>query len=205
MNELKQVDKSHYDFQPYMSKARWSSVWHQLDEVIGVRPESVLEIGPGPGVFKQMAKLFGIQIETLDIDPELKPDHIGSATALPFPDKSYDVVCSFQVLEHLPYDVAIQAFKQMARVCRRHVVISLPDAKPIWPYKFYIPKLGEINFQLPRPFSREKAHEFDGEHYWEINKKGYPLSRVLKDLGGVRSLTKTYRVLENPYHRFLVF
>jgi len=48
---------------------------------------------------------------------------------------------------------------------------------------------------------------FNGEHHWEINKAGYALSKVVKDLenvGGV-SVSKTYRVDENPYHRFFVF
>ncbi len=205
MNAMKQVDKKHYEFQRYISKARWSSVWHQLDEVIRLKPESVLEIGPGLGVFKHLVSLFGIKVETLDIDPELKPDHVGSATELPFEDNSYDVICSFQVLEHMPYDVALKAFKEMARVSRGHVVISLPDAKPIWHYKFHIPKLGAIDLLLPRPFSRQQAHHFDGEHYWEINKQGYPLSRVLEEFSSACNLTKTYRVVENPYHRFFIF
>ncbi|HFE37487.1 MAG TPA: class I SAM-dependent methyltransferase, partial [Gammaproteobacteria bacterium] len=132
MSETKQVNKEHYEFQRYLSKARWNSVWHQLDEVIRLQPESVLEIGPGPGVFKNMATLFGVKVETLDIDPELMPDHVGSVTALPFEDNSYDVVCAFQILEHLPYDVALRAFNEIVRVSRSHVVISLPDAKPVW-------------------------------------------------------------------------
>lgn len=205
MNETKQVDKSHYEFQRYMGKARWNSVWHQLDEVIRLKPENVLEIGPGPGVFKHMAGLFGIKVETLDIDPELRPDHVGSATALPFDDNSYDVVCSFQVLEHLPYDVAVEAFKEMARVSRGHALISLPDAKPVWRYQFYIPKLGAYDWLLPRPFSRLKVHPYDREHFWEINKLGYSLDKVARDLGAVCTLKATYRVAENPYHRFFVF
>ena len=88
MNEKKQVDKTHYEFYRYMSKGRWASLWHQLDEVIQLKPSNVLEVGPGPGAFKQMAILFGLAVETIDLDPDLKPDHVGSATALPFADAS---------------------------------------------------------------------------------------------------------------------
>jgi predicted SAM-dependent methyltransferase len=204
VNEAKQVDKSHYEFQRYMSKARWNSVWHQLDEVIRLKPERVLEIGPGPGLFKAAAGLFGLAVETLDLDPELKPDHVGSATALPFADSSFDVVCAFQMLEHLSYEGALQAFREMTRVSRGHVIISLPDVKLVWRYLFYLPKIGSFDWLLPRPFAWAKIHRFDGQHFWEINKRGYQLDKVLRDFGGAAEILTTYRVSENPYHRFIV-
>lgn len=167
MNEKKQVDKTHYNFTRYMNKFRWASIWHQLDEVIRLKPENILEIGPGPGVFKQLATLNGLNVETLDLDPELKPDHVGSATALPFADSSYDVVCAFQMLEHLPYESALSAFAEMVRVCRRNVIISLPDAKRLWWCQFYVPKIGVRHIVLPLPIIKQRTHVFNGEHYWE--------------------------------------
>lgn len=156
-------------------------------------------------MFKSLAQTFGLSIETLDVDPELKPDHVGSATQMPLGDDSYDIVCAFQMLEHLPYEKSLQAFSEMARVSRRHVIVSLPDAKPMWRYLFHLPKFGTRDFLVPRPAHQPLEHKFDGEHYWEINKKGYDLARVGKDLGEVCKLLKTYRVLENPYHRFFIF
>ncbi|MDR2260270.1 MAG: hypothetical protein LBE06_04915, partial [Azoarcus sp.] len=59
------------------------------------------------------------------------------------------------------------------------------------------------------PFIRPKPHTFDGEHYWEINKRGYSLKTVMnaikksgEDAGF--TLEKHYRVFENPYHHFFV-
>jgi len=205
MNENKQVNKSHYEFEHYMNKARWISVWHQLDEVIRLKPENVLEIGPGPGLFKHTASLFGLKVETLDLDPDLNPDHVGSATALPFADNTYDMVCAFQMLEHLPYEEALLAFREMTRVSRKHVVISLPDAKIVWRYQFHIPKLGAFEFFLPQPTLSGRQHNFNGEHYWEISKKNYSLVRIIKDFSEYISLVKTYQVRENPDHRFFVF
>jgi len=201
----KQVDRTHYEFSRYMSKARWASVWHQLDEIQKLQPENVLEIGPGSGLFKIVANVFGVSVETLDLDPELKPDHVGSITEIPLVDRSYDVVCAFQVLEHLPYEQSCRAFAEMVRVSRRHVVISLPDAKTVWPYRIHFPKLGVREFLVPRPRIRPLAHEFDGEHYWELEKTGYPLSRIIADFTQMARLVTCYRVYENPYHRFFVF
>ena len=201
----KQVNKDHYNFSSYMAKTRWISVWHQLDEVLTQNPNSVLEVGPGPGVFKAIAGIFDVKVETLDLDPELKPDHVGSATDLSFPENSFDVGCAFQMLEHLPYDIALQAFKELVRVSSKRVIISLPDAKRVWRYSADIPKFGQIQLHFPRPFSKPKEHVFDGEHYWELNKKGYSLEKVVDDLCLSADLLKTWRVHENPYHRFFVF
>jgi len=205
MNYEKQVNKSHYEFSRYMTKQRWCSVWHQLDQVQNLRPESVLEIGPGPGLFKKIASTFGINVETLDLDPDLQPDHVASATAIPFTDGSYDVVCAFQMLEHLPYEVSLKAFAEMVRVSRKNVIISLPDSRATWRYAIHIPKFGVVDFLVPRPQLRAPKHVFDGEHYWEVNKRDYPLSRVINDFSKNITLVATFRVPENPYHRFFIF
>lgn len=204
-DRLIQVERKHYAFSRYMSKARWSSIWHQLDEIQMLAPEIVLEIGPGPGLFKTLAATFGITVETLDIDPALNPDHVGSATAMPFADAAYDVVCAFQMLEHLPYEESLRAFAEMVRVSRRHVVISLPDARIVWRYEIHIPKVGPRVFFLPRPQLNSPVHEFDGQHYWEINKRGYRLARIVADFTKLIGLTRTYRSPEYPFHRFFVF
>jgi Methyltransferase domain len=203
--QRKQVDRSHYDFSSYMCKARWNSLWHQLEEIMRCHPDSVLEIGPGPGFLKLLARQCGVHLETLDLDPELQPDHVGSATAIPLPDASRDVVCAFQMLEHLPYEQSLQAFREMARVSKRQVIISLPDDSPAWRYSLYVPKFGQIEFLLPRPRLTLRQHTFDGEHHWEVNKRGYQLQHVIQDLSQVCKLRRTFRVQEHPYHRFFVF
>ena len=202
---MKQVESSHYAFDRYMGKPRWASVWHQLDEVLRLAPGSVLEIGPGTGVFKAAATAFGLQVRTLDPDPELKPDFVGSALALPLADGAVDLCCAFQVLEHLPYADSLKAFAEMVRVARRHVVISLPDARPLWHYRFHIPRVGPWDLCLHRPFYRPAEHRFDGEHHWEINKRGYALARVCADLGGMARLVRRFRAPDNTYHHFFVF
>jgi ubiquinone/menaquinone biosynthesis C-methylase UbiE len=146
-----------------------------------------------------------VNVETLDLDPELNPDHVGSATAIPLPSSTFDVVCAFQMLEHLPYESSLCAFTEMVRVSRKHVVISLPDARTMWRYQFHLPKLGAHDILIPRPALGANPHKFDGEHYWEISKQDYPLKRIISDLSSICKLTKTYRVKENPYHRFFAF
>lgn len=203
----KQVPKQHYEFSSYVTKRRWASIWHQIDEVLVARAASVLEIGPGPGIFKAATSALGVHVETVDLDEELNPDHVAMADHLPFAAKTYDAVCAFQMLEHVPYPTSLTIFSEMARVARLAVIISLPDARPAWPYSLHIPLRGDLHFFVPRPTTGPKEHVFNGEHYWEINKKGYSLKKVSADLcaAGNVKLQKTYRVKQNPYHRFLVF
>lgn len=201
----KQVDRSHYDFARYLGKGRWASVWHQLDEVLRLARGPVLELGPGPGLFKALGTHLGLHIETVDLDPELRPDHVASALALPFADGAYDTACAFQVLEHLPYDEALAAFAELRRVARGHVVISLPDARGAWRYVVHVPRVGAVERLFERPVLGLREHRFDGEHHWEVNTRGHGLERVLADFSLGCELLKTYRVPEMPYHRFFVF
>lgn len=205
MKPDKQVDRSHYDFARYVSRGRWASMWHQLDTVIRLAPKSVLEVGPGAAIFQRVAGQFGLAVETVDVDPELQPDHVASATELPFADGAYDLACAFQMLEHLPYELSLRAFAEMTRVARRHVVISLPDAKTAWRFSFHVPRRGNVDVLLPRPAFGLRSHRFDGEHYWEINKRGYSLAKVTADLASLCPLKRTWRVPELPYHRFFIF
>jgi len=203
----KQVDKSHYAFARYVSKRRWVSMWHQVNEVLNTGAQHVLEIGPGPGVFKATMAAFNVKVETVDLDPELAPDHLCSVTEMPFGDASYDAVCAFQMLEHLPFEKSLQAFSEMARVSRKHIIISLPDSHKLWRYLVTVPKRGEFQFNVPRPSRGPKPHIFDGEHYWEVNKAGYQLQEVAEKLSAAGSVRfqRTYRVPEFTYHRFFVF
>jgi SAM-dependent methyltransferase len=201
-----QVSKDHYDFQQYVSKERWMSYWHQLNEVIRLKPTSVLEIGAGAGIFKNIAIQFGVPVRTVDIDSDLRPDYLASVLELPFINNAFDVVACFQLLEHLPYEKSLIAIKEIARIATRYVVISLPDAKRIWRYSFHIPKLGEKNYFLKLPRLSGMDNKFDGQHYWQINNKGYPLSKIVSDFenSGLKILN-TYYVPENTYQRFFIF
>lgn len=207
MTLQKQVEKAHYDFSRYVRKNRWNSFYHQIDEIIKTNPNSVLEIGVGAGISKCVLKdILHYHYESIDIDEELHPDHTGSVLDMPFADKQYDVIGCFQVLEHLPFNDFEKALSELFRVANKAVIISLPNAESV--KQINIPKLIKSKL-IKKPFTQLKQHVFDGEHYWEINKAGYELDKIIRKIktqGDVFNfvLEKEYRVYENPYHHFFV-
>jgi ubiquinone/menaquinone biosynthesis C-methylase UbiE len=207
MTIQKQVDKAHYDFNQYVSKARWNSFYHQIDEILKTEPNTILEVGVGAGITKCILKdILNYNYESMDIDVELNPDYIGSILDMPFKDNQYDVIVCFQVLEHLPFDDFDKALSELFRVANKAVIISLPDAK--FMMQIHVPKIIEKRL-IKIPFVKLKRHVFDGEHYWELNKIGYELDKILrkiKNIGDIYNfvLEKEYHVFENPYHHFFV-
>jgi ubiquinone/menaquinone biosynthesis C-methylase UbiE len=84
----------------------------------------VLEVGCGTGLLLSQMGGFARSARGVDLSPGMLErararglDVVeGSATALPFPDRSFDVACSFKVLAHVQ-DVG-RALAEMARVVR---------------------------------------------------------------------------------------
>lgn len=200
-----QVESSHYLRKEYNDKKRFITYWHQINELIELEAASILEIGIGNGLVANYLKQRGLNVTTMDIDERLNPDCVGSVLNMPFSDKYFEVVACFEVLEHLPYEDFPGALSEIHRVSSKYAVLSLPDSTRAYRLNIQVPKIGELMKLIPLPRLRPLKHEFDGEHYWEVGKAGYPLHRILGDIdkAGFR-VVKMYRVFETPYHRFFV-
>ncbi len=198
-----QVDKSHYTFGKYAFEGRFVSYYWQLREVLALSPKAVLEVGVGDGVFGAFLKTnTPVSYTSVDVAEDLHPDVLGSILALPFPDKSYDISCAFEVLEHLPFEQFDTAVSEMARVARTHVVISIPHFGPMVSFSLKIPFLPQIRVAFKIPFGR--AHGFNGQHYWELGKKGYPPALIRQKLSAHGRIIKDFVPFGNSYHHFFV-
>lgn len=199
-----QIDPRHYDFARYVDIRRWASYWHQVQETLSLRPQSVLEIGVGTGLFRAILQTLHCPVESVDINAALRPDHVASVTALPLPDDSFSAVVAFQVLEHLPYEDFRASVSEMRRVAAEHVILSLPDARKLWRCSLDV-GAGERRLQMPEPRLRAPVHKGRGQHKWEIGKRGYPPERIAADLRACGlEVLKDFRAPENPYHHFFV-
>lgn len=203
MNQPEPAD--HYLLETYDTKGRFISYWHQINEILALKPGNVLEVGLGNGFIAEYLKKRGVNVTTLDIVGELKPDVVGSVLSMPFAEGMFDIVVCYEVLEHLPYGDFAGALAEIRRVSRRHVVLSLPDNTAVYRLDVELPWFGEIKKLISRPFPRLVRHDFDGVHYWVIGKAQYPLGRIESNIRNAGfKIKKTYRVFEFYGHRFFL-
>lgn len=200
-----QVDPQYFT-SAYLSRERWISFWYQIMEVNKTSPKKVLEIGPGPGIVSEILKRMNVKVMTLDIDPKLRPTVCADVAAIPFGDKSFDTVLAAEILEHIPFSEVPKALRELSRLAGKSIVITLPHfshfapsiALKLFPY---VPRLSKVF-----PISLPAKHKFDGQHYWEIGKSGFPISAVRRLLAKSTGmdLVKDYLIEENPFHHVFV-
>lgn len=93
---------------------------------------TILDAGCGDGSISNALSRANRKVISLDISQRalqfVEADKLqGEINFLPFPGRSFDLVLSAQVLEHLPEEVYPQALAEIARVARRYIIISTPN------------------------------------------------------------------------------
>lgn len=100
------------------------------------------------------------------------PDVVGSATAIPLGDASFDTVVSTEVLEHVPDP--LKALTEMYRVLKPggHLILSTPMYWPRheMPYDYFrysydglLHLVKESGFELVQLYSRGRSYAFIGQ------------------------------------------
>lgn len=198
------MDVSHYAA-GYDTLERFASYWYQIQAVLRGSPKSVLEVGVGNAFVAGYLHGRVPEVLTLDHDPALVPTILGSAERLPLRDGAVDTVLCAEVLEHLPYETAIQALSEFSRVANRAVVLSVPDATPCMRVILPVPGRGERRLLVRRWWARTpKSPRTAHEHYWELGLPGHSPRSFREAIHSVGlTVERDYRIFENPYHRLL--
>jgi len=204
-NYGKQVACDHYFQRSYLNADRWSSYWYQIDAVLQLGGRSILEIGIGNRVVCDTLAKIGLSVTTLDIEPGLHPDAVGSVTMLPFAAKIFDVVVAAEILEHIAWEDLTLALAEIRRVTRRAALISVPNAGYTFACDWKLPLIPRQRWiwRLPRFWRR---HRFDGEHYWELGKRGFTLNLFIRIIqqSGFRLLGHELWPDDPVHHYFLL-
>jgi SAM-dependent methyltransferase len=100
--------------------------FERIGSLLGeLRPESLLDAGCGEAEMLRRGVLpADVRPVLLDRNRDSAARVIGSVDALPFASQSFDVVTCLEVLEHL--EDPVRAVRELARVARRAVVVSVP-------------------------------------------------------------------------------
>ena len=116
-----------------------------LEQVLGQHADSlpgqsrILNIGAASGFSSQWLSRFG-DVTSVENDAAFlahlqktgQPAVEASAENMPFPDQAFDLVCAFDVLEHLDDDHL--AYREMLRVCKPGglIFIAVPAGSGLW-------------------------------------------------------------------------
>ena len=193
-----QATPDHYRFETYDDLERWSSYWYQIRTALRLAPKTVLEIGSGTGVFRAYLQHAGVDVKSADIDATRAPDFLADVANLDATlpaGLTFDVVCAFQVLEHLPFAEFERCLDGLSRR-GRHVLISLP----VHGFQLRL-AIGvgswRPSFGVYVPYFHQK--HYHRQHHWELG-WGYSVRQITRLLSARFEVRERFFVKENPYH-----
>jgi len=200
-----QVDADiHYTFKNYVDIGRWNSYYYQINEVLALTPKTVLIVGVGDNIVREILAKQGLKVFTFDFDEKLHPDFLGNVEEIEniLKGKQFDVIVCFQVLEHIPYNQFENILNQFSKIANNSI-ISLPYASIEYYLSFKLPVIKTVRIQI-RISKFYVKHKFNGEHYWEIGKKGFSKSKIKKSIDKFFDIQKEFCPPHNSYHLFFV-
>ena len=131
----------HHWFDHHWSKKGGSSgenkyLIDKIESIMSIIPSGVntiLDVGCGDGAItnvlgsKYKATGLDISLEALKFVSQEVRALIGSAARLPFSDKSFDLVFSSEMIEHVPYEIMKAAVSELKRVSKEYILLSVPN------------------------------------------------------------------------------
>lgn len=142
---------------------KWADNMHSqvLPWAVGDLPldGDVLELGPGYGVTTSWLARQGGHLTAVEVDPALAADlrrrfagevdvHEADGAALPFPDRTFDVVVCFTMLHHVPSPAKQdRLFAEAQRVLRPGGVFAGSDSR--LSLRFRVIHIGDTMVPVP--------------------------------------------------------
>ncbi len=101
-----------------------------LRQMIPDAVRTILDVGCGDGALTNRLaedwEVTGVDMSAAALEHVVTNAVQASATDLPFPDGSFDLVLSTEMLEHLALEDYRRAIAEMSRVTRRYLLLSVP-------------------------------------------------------------------------------
>jgi SAM-dependent methyltransferase len=129
-----QLEKEHWWF-----VVRQKILFNFLSKQLTTKPKNILNIGAAAGESSKwlsaLGKVTSVEMESLFVEL-LVAQNLEVVNAnivdMPFENNSFDLVCAFDVLEHVEFD--IDAMIEMVRVCKPNgkICIAVPAFNILW-------------------------------------------------------------------------
>ncbi len=154
----------HLEREHWYFRARNQIIMEHIDKVVaGANDLKILNVGAGTGFTSQLLEKHGT-VKSLEYDKDcfdfvkgkldIDIDN-GSILELPYADHEFDVVCAFDVIEHVEDDQL--GVDELKRVCKKNgvVVVTVPA------YQFLWSKHDEVNHHFRRYKKNQLLRLFD--------------------------------------------
>lgn len=135
------IEQQHYETahlwrsETYLKNEAEQQRYRTCSDMIAPDVRSLLDVGTGNGAFLRFLEDQQSAIETIGLERSEVARQMavcaseirsGSADSLPFEDGAFDLVSALEVIEHLPYGVYEAALRELERVARTYILISVP-------------------------------------------------------------------------------
>ena len=114
--------------------------------------QKILDVGAGTGLSKPRLAVGNNHVELQDLAPSMPVDWDCDVTQIP--SQSFDVVTSFDVMEHVPETLSF--LRELVRIAKSAIVLTTPNAwishcgNPFHVREYTPPQLLHLISQLPR-------------------------------------------------------
>ncbi len=124
----------------------------RIEETVALLPggiATVVELGAGDGVVSHAVKEKRPEVQVIAVERSraaldcIRLSRVqADMTALPFRDRSFDLVMACEVLEHLPEEDFRQALREVNRIANRYVLVTVPNREKLSRHQVHCPRCG---------------------------------------------------------------
>lgn len=182
------------------------AVWHSYDtpgvitekltllrQWIPSTVRGIVDIGCGNGIICNALAdeydMLGIDISATALEYVRTPKLLASTTAIPLPDRHFDLVHSSEMLEHLSSSDLEKATQEISRLAREYIIISVPDDEQLAKHHCRCADCGHIYQAYGHLQSFDAASlcaRFPEFHYVKLLRFGPPEAHYLPSLLWIR-------------------
>ncbi len=159
-NKSERYDRLDYSGPGVSKGLRFAAQMHMAFTNNSRIPRNILVLGAGAGYEIAFLKKCGYNVMGVDLSipdiPIVKECSIKKdASKLPFKDKEFEWVFSFEMIEHIPYEKSLEVLRESQRVSENFFFSIADDDDPpfhthinIHPGEFWIAKFKELGFRV---------------------------------------------------------